>query len=49
MSRRFRTLTILFLGAGGVAAFAPSTALADPPAAASGRHLTLDEALRLAE
>jgi cobalt-zinc-cadmium efflux system outer membrane protein len=40
---------ILFLGAGGVAAFAPSTALADPPAAAAGRHLTLDEALRLAE
>jgi len=49
MSRRFRTLMILSLGAGGVAAFAPSTALADPPAAVSGRHLTLDEALRLAE
>ena len=49
MSRRFRTLMILFLGAGGVAAFAPSTALADPPAAVSGRHLALDEALRLAE
>jgi len=49
MSRRYRTLMILFLGAGGVAAFAPSTALADPPAAAAGRHLTLDEALRLAE
>ena len=30
MSRRFRTLMIPLLGAGGVAAFAPSTALADP-------------------
>ena len=49
MSRRFRALMILFVSAGGVAALAPSPALADPPAGASGRHLTLDEALRLAE
>src|SRR5436190_9334117 len=50
MSRRFRIAMTLLLGAGGVAAFAPrSWALAEPIAAVSTRHLTLDEALRLAE
>ena len=52
MSRPFRVPLILFLGAGAVVAVAPSAQAADAPvpvAAASGRHLTLDEALRLAE
>jgi len=49
MSRRLRVPMILFLSA-GAAAFAPaSPARADGPATAAGRHLTLDEALRLAE
>jgi cobalt-zinc-cadmium efflux system outer membrane protein len=50
MSRRFRIVMTLLLGASGIAAFAPrSWALAEPIAAVSARHLTLDEALRLAE
>jgi cobalt-zinc-cadmium efflux system outer membrane protein len=49
MSRRFRILMICVVSAGGVSAFAPTSRALAEPVAASSRHLTLDEALRLAE
>jgi cobalt-zinc-cadmium efflux system outer membrane protein len=49
MSRRFRILLICVVSAGGVSAFAPTSRALAEPVAASSRHLTLDEALRLAE
>jgi cobalt-zinc-cadmium efflux system outer membrane protein len=50
MSRRLPVLMILFVSAGGVAASAPrSWALADPSGPPPVRHLTLGDALRLAE